>query len=123
MQIATDQGKVEEMYGGSDGEVAGGSGGVPSGCGHRHDDSECRARACRLFDEMVGAPPAVLRWDARHHLQAHAHVGDRDFVLIAPRDEEHEPVLLDKDDWDHVSHTVGPERTELLRTYAIRRHV
>ena len=30
-----------------------------------------------------------------------------------------EPILLDKDDWDHVSHTVGPERTALLRTYAL----
>ena len=90
-------------------------------CGHRRPDADCRARACRWFTELVGAPQGVLRWDETHHLQAHAHVGDRDYVLIAPRDEEHEPVLLDKDDWDHVTHTVGPERGELLRSYAISR--
>jgi hypothetical protein len=89
-------------------------------CPHRHGDDDCRARACRFFTEVVGAWQGLLRWDERHLLQAHAHVGDRDYVLIAARDEEHEPVLLDKDDWDHVSHTFGPERGALLRSYAIR---
>jgi len=103
--------------GGARGETASGAG----ACGRRRDDAACRARACRLFAEIVGAPQGVLRWDGQHHLQAHAHVGDRDYVLIAPRDEEHEPILLDKEDWDHVTHTVGPERTALLRAYAIRR--
>ena len=70
---------------------------------------------------MVGAPQCVLRWDETHHLRAHAHVGDREYVLIAPRDEEHEPVLLDKENWDHVTHTFGPERRELLEAYALVR--
>lgn len=97
-------------------------------CGRRHDDADCRERACRLFSDVfadvfpeVCASDDVLVWDGTHHLQAHAHVGDRDYVLIASRDEEHEPVLLEKDDWDHVSHAFGPERGSLLRTYAIRR--
>jgi len=92
-------------------------------CGGRFEVAECRARACRLFVDVVGAPVGLLHWDDTHHLQAHAHVGNRDFVLIASRDDAHEPVLLDKDDWDHVSHTFGPERAQLLHRYAIRSHV
>jgi hypothetical protein len=120
---------VEDMIGEASGETTvhttgdGADRGAAASCGHRLGDADCRARACRLFDEIVGASSGVLRWDEKHHLQAHAHVGDRDYVLIAPRDEEHEPILLDKEDWDHVSHTVGPERAALLRHYAIRRHI
>jgi len=103
---------------GSFGEVSTRQGGA---CNHRRPDADCRARACRLFAEVVGAPQWLLRWDETHHLQAHAHVGGRDYVLIASRDEEHEPVLLDKDAWDHVTHTFGDERRELLQTYALGR--
>jgi hypothetical protein len=41
-------------------------------------------------------------WDADHCLQGHADVDGSHLVVIASRDDAHEPVVLSEDDWDAV---------------------
>lgn len=86
----------------------------------RHEEADSRALASRFVADVLGLPSAVLQWDDLHHLRGHTRVGDREYVLIAPRDSQHEPLMMEKSDWDHVSRATGEQRKSLLRAYTIR---
>jgi hypothetical protein len=82
-------------------------------------DTECRARARDFLLGLIGSLPDDLTWDGTHRLQGHAHLGGRELVVIAPRDDAHSTVVLTTEDWDHVRLTVGEQRRSLLGAYAI----
>jgi hypothetical protein len=85
-------------------------------------DRECRARARRYVSRLIGRAPADLCWDQDHHLQGHLHVGKRELVVIAPRDRQHDAVVLTAEDWDEVRHASGGAAVELVRRKAIHDH-
>ena len=84
-----------------------------------HSDQECRAIACEFLVEVLGALPSDLTWDSRHHLQGHAHVGEREVVVIAPRDDQHRPVLVTAEDWDAIRAADSGQRAAVLAAAAI----
>lgn len=92
----------------------------------RLDDAACRAIACRYLDELlagavgVHCPGPAVCWDPTHHLQGHAHVGEVELVVIAPRDIAHEPLLVREEDWDLIRRAPREERSGLLDRCAIR---
>ena len=65
-------------------------------------DTECHARAHEFLVGLIGSAPDDLTWDDTHRLQGHAHLGGRELVVIAPRDNAHSPVVLTTQDWDQV---------------------
>lgn len=72
---------------------------------HRFDDIEAHELAARHLDEVAG--PGCARhvtWDPAHHLQGHVDVGGTHLVVIAPRDDRHEPLVLTESEWDAVRH-------------------
>lgn len=80
---------------------------VPGSAAHaastsRHTDAECRERATSYLARVAGCVPDDLMWDDTFHLQAHAHLRGHELVVIAPRDDEHQPVVLTAMDWDDV---------------------
>jgi hypothetical protein len=85
-------------------------------------DEEGQARARAFLRRLIGAAPTDLRWDETHHLQGHVHVGDRELVVIAPRDDVHEPIVLTAEDWDEVRHAPGAQAGKLIRQRAIHDH-
>jgi hypothetical protein len=82
-------------------------------------DTECRARARDFLVGVLGARPDALTWDHTHRLQGHAHLGGRELVVIAPRDDAHSTVVLTTQDWDQVRLSDGAQRRSLLGAYAI----
>ena len=82
-------------------------------------DSECQARAHEFLVGVLGARPDALTWDHTHRLQGHAHLGERELVVIAPRDDAHSTVVLTTQDWDQVRLSGGDQRRSLLGAYAI----
>jgi hypothetical protein len=82
-------------------------------------DTECRARASEFLVRLIGGLPDDLTWDHTHRLQGHAHLGGRELVVIAPRDDAHSTVVLTTQDWDQVRLSGGEQRRSLLGTYAI----
>lgn len=89
---------------------------------HVLTDSESRARASEFLVELVGTSLDDLRWDDKHHLQGRAHLNGRELVVIAPRDDRHDPVVLTSEDWDAVSRAHGEHRCDLLTACAIADH-
>lgn len=85
-------------------------------------DRECRARAYAYLVELIGARPATLVWDSTHRLQGHMHLGCRELVVIAPRDAEHEPIVLTEPSWDAVRRSAADQRRALIRSCAITDH-
>ena len=67
----------------------------------RLDDETANERAVRhVAQELgLGTPPNVS-WDTDHHLQGHLDVAGTHMVLIAPRTDDHMPLLLTDADWD-----------------------
>ena len=67
----------------------------------RLDDETAHDRAVRhVAHELgLGTPPTVS-WDSDHHLQGHLDVAGTHMVLIAPRTDDHMPLLLTDSDWD-----------------------
>jgi hypothetical protein len=82
-------------------------------------DTECRARAREFLVGLIGGLPDDLTWDGTHRLQGHAHLGERELVVIAPRDDAHSTVVLTTQDWDQVRLSDGAQRRSLLGAYAI----
>ena len=82
-------------------------------------DTECHARARDFLVGVLGARPDALTWDHTHRLQGHAHLGGRELVVIAPRDDAHSTVVLTTQDWDQVRLAGGEQRRSLLGAYAI----
>jgi hypothetical protein len=70
--------------------------------GHeRYDDHQAHERALRVLANQFGADRCGdVSWDPDHHLQGHVDVDDEHLVLIAPRDEEHRPLVLTESEWD-----------------------
>jgi hypothetical protein len=67
----------------------------------RFDDDQAHERALRHLAACMGTDcVAHVCWDPDHHLQGHVDVDGRHVVLIAPRDDAHEPRLLSEEDWD-----------------------
>jgi hypothetical protein len=50
------------------------------------------------------------------------HIGDSELVVIAPRDESHQPIVLTAEDWDAIRHAPGEQAGELVRQRAIHDH-
>lgn len=82
-------------------------------------DTECHARASEFLVGVLGARPDTLTWDHTHRLQGHAQLGERELVVIAPRDDAHSTVVLTTQDWDQVRLSDGSQRRSLLGAYAI----
>jgi len=85
----------------------------------QRSDTECRARAREFLIHLIGAVPDDLTWDGTHRLQGHAHLGGRQLVVIAPRDDLHRTVVLTTRDWEQVRRADGLERRSLLGACAI----
>lgn len=67
----------------------------------RFDDEHAHRRALEHLADVAGDECVDrVRWDADHHLQGHVDVAGRHLVVIAPRDDEHEPLVLSEADWD-----------------------
>jgi len=41
-----------------------------------------------------------VRWDSDHHLQGHLNHFGQHLVVIAPRDDEHDPIVMSDTEWD-----------------------
>jgi hypothetical protein len=58
----------------------------------RFDDDQAHRRAERYLASVLGGDWASkVRWDGDHLLQGHLDHSGSHFVLIAPRDNEHDP--------------------------------
>ena len=67
----------------------------------RLDDETAQQRAVRhVANELGLGTPPIVSWDIDHHLQGHLDVAGRHMVLIAPRTDDHMPLLLTDSDWD-----------------------
>lgn len=67
----------------------------------RFDDEQAHERAVSHLARLTGsAPVSGVCWDPEHHLQGHVTVSGEHFVLIAPRDDEHTPLVLSEAEWD-----------------------
>jgi hypothetical protein len=87
--------------------------------GHgRRSDPEARARASEFLHTLAGAQPAELSWDDTFRLQGHAHVGRRELIVIAPRDDQHETLVLMVEDWNQL-HREGSNSAALIAERAI----
>ena len=85
-------------------------------------DIECRAKASEFLTELIGSPPDDLLWDDTYHLQGRGHLHGRELVVIAPRDDDHQTVLLTAEDWDAVRRASTDQRRSLLNACAIADH-
>ena len=85
-------------------------------------DIECWARASEFLTELIGSPPDDLLWDDTHHLQGHGHLHGRELIVIAPRDDDHQTVVLTAEDWDAVRRASTNQRRDLLNACAIAEH-
>lgn len=73
---------------------------MPHQC-QRFDDHQAHERALRVLAKRAGsACCADVCWDPDHHLQGHVDVDGEHLVLIAPRDDEHTPLVLTEAEWD-----------------------
>ena len=82
--------------------------------GHRMPRSG--ERAPRRSDRRPARRPDL---DHTHRLQGHAHLGGRELVVIAPRDDAHSTVVLTTQDWDQVRLAGGEQRRSMLGACAI----
>jgi hypothetical protein len=85
-------------------------------------DVECRATASEFLTELIGSAHEDLVWDDTHLLQGHSRLYGLELVVIAPRDEDHQTVVLTAEDWDAVRRANADERRDLLDTCAIADH-
>jgi len=84
--------------------------------------TECHALASNFLTGLIGSPPEALWWDTDHHLRGHVCIDGREFVVIAPRDSAHQPVVLTPLDWEQIRAASIEERSTILRSYAIADH-
>jgi hypothetical protein len=85
-------------------------------------DAECWARAGTHLIAVLGTEPDHLCWDRTHHLQGRVHVGDRELVVIAARDDLHRALVFTPEDWDEVRRSSLEQRGEMLQRCAIADH-
>lgn len=69
----------------------------------RFDDDHAHQRALERLAAVAG-DDCVTRvcWDAEHHLQGHVEVAGQHLVVIACRDDGHDPLVLSEQDWDAI---------------------
>ncbi len=89
---------------------------------HTSPDRECRARAYAYLVELIGARPETVTWDSTHCLQGRVHLGCRELVVIAPRDDEHQPIVLTEPSWEAVRRSPTDQRRGLIHSFAITDH-
>lgn len=65
----------------------------------RLDDARAHARARDRLVAVVGCD-CEIRWDADHCLQGHVDLDGSHLVVIAGRDDTHEPLVLTESEWD-----------------------
>lgn len=76
----------------------------------RLDDEQAHQRALQLLAQLLGCDCSErVCWDPDHILQGHVDLHGDHLVVIAPRDEDHGPLVLTEADWDALRHgvTVG----------------
>ena len=67
----------------------------------RFDDDQAHQRAERYLASVLGADCAgEVCWDGDHHLQGHLDHSGEHLVVIAPRDDEHDPIVMSESEWD-----------------------
>ncbi len=67
----------------------------------RFDDDQAHELALELLAAVAGSDClSQVCWDCDHHLQGHVVVGGQHLVVIAPRDDEHAPLVLPESEWD-----------------------
>ena len=67
----------------------------------RLDDDQAHQRAERYLASVLVAECACeVRWDSDHHLQGHLNHFGQHLVVIAPRDDEHDPIVMSDTEWD-----------------------
>ena len=89
---------------------------------HISPDRECQARAYAYLVELIGDRPEKLTWDVTHRLQGHVHLASHELVVIAPRDTEHQPIVLTEPSWDAVRRSPADLRRGLIQSFAITDH-
>ena len=85
-------------------------------------DIDCQARASEFLTDLIGSAPENLLWDDTYHLQGRSQLHGRELVVIAPRDEHHQTVVLTAEDWDAIRRATTDQRRDLLDTCAIADH-
>lgn len=71
----------------------------------RFDDDQAHEHALQRLASVADPECAArVRWDPDHHLQGHVDVDGRHLVVIAARDDGHEPRVLSEADWDALRH-------------------
>jgi hypothetical protein len=53
-----------------------------------------------------------IQWDANHCLQGHVDLDGSHLVVIACRDDAHEPLALTEGEWDAVRRGVRPSAVQ-----------
>lgn len=67
----------------------------------RFDDQAAHDRALEHLAAVAGDEClSRVCWDTEHHLQGHVDVAGRHLVVIAARDDEHDPLVLSETEWD-----------------------
>ncbi len=66
---------------------------------HRFDDARAHARAHDRLVAAVGCE-CEIHWDTDHCLQGHVDHDGSHLVVIACRDDAHQPLVLSEDEWD-----------------------
>jgi hypothetical protein len=71
----------------------------------RFDDEQAHQRAERYLASVLGTGcPCAVLWDGDHHLQGHLDHSGTHLVVIAPRDDEHDPIVMSEIEWDACRH-------------------
>ena len=87
--------------------------------GGRCTDDESHRKATNFLTELCGSVPHDLCWDPTHPLQGHVHIGERELVVIAPRDGAHQTVVLTVESWGEVRRVRPTARRRLLQRLSI----
>ncbi len=67
----------------------------------RFDYDQAHERAERYLASILGADCACeVHWDSDHRLQGHLDRCGKHLVVIAPRDNEHDPIVMSEIEWD-----------------------
>lgn len=73
----------------------------------RLDDEQAHERALQLLARLLGCDCSDrVCWDPDHILQGHVDLHGDHLVVIAPRDDDHGPLVLSEADWDALRHGV-----------------
>ena len=60
----------------------------------RFDDDQAHRAEQYLASVLGGECASEVRWDGDHHLQGHLNHSGTHFVVIAPHDDQHDPIVM-----------------------------